>query len=649
MPAASHQRLRGGRISDLHAVYGGLGSGRLVIIGAPGAGKSGAAVLLVLAALKHRGQVSAEDRQRIPIPVMFTMHGWDPRQQRVHDWLVVRLQQTYPLFAGKFGGRKAAAVLAAGKISVILDGLDEIPRDMRLVALRALNQQADFRLVVLTRSAEMTDAAVYGSLDDAAALELEAIDASTAASYLDRVQLHPAPQPWRELCGRLRGAPDSPLARALGNPLTLTLVRDTYRSGDDIQQFLDFCGTADRNVTSEQIVDHLLDKVLLSAYSRRPGESPLQYDLPMATRTLGCLAARMNQDGTRDLLWWRIRSWAPSAPRVAVSGLLVGLVTGIGAGLGVTPLAGVAGGAAAAITYGLLFAFRDASPSEMGPRPLRQVFNAPSILYGIAAAGVPSGLTVGLPVGVAAGVPVGAAAGLAFGLAVGVALGTFGFLSERNIDSLATVASLTPVVSWRNGRAVGVAAGLIVGLTAGLSLGLAGGLDGGPAVGIAIGLAVGLGVWRCAGLIVGLPAGLVIGAAVGIADGVVVDLAVGQALGVAKGLGLGLLGGAALGLAGGLMYARTWPATLVFVQLAIRWRTPIRLMRFLEDARARNVLRTVGPVYQFRHARLQDRLAEQAPIRKRPAGSPRVSPTAGPENAVLNATSGLPAGKQTRP
>jgi hypothetical protein len=35
-------------------------------------------------------------------------------------------------------------------------------------------------------------------------------------------------------------------------------------------------------------------------------------------------------------------------------------------------------------------------------------------------------------------------------------------------------------------------------------------------------------------------------------------------------------------------------------------------MRFLEDARERGVLRTVGPVYQFRHARLQDRLANQA-------------------------------------
>jgi hypothetical protein len=36
-------------------------------------------------------------------------------------------------------------------------------------------------------------------------------------------------------------------------------------------------------------------------------------------------------------------------------------------------------------------------------------------------------------------------------------------------------------------------------------------------------------------------------------------------------------------------------------------------MRFLEDARSRGVLRTVGPVCQFRHARLQDRLAVQEP------------------------------------
>jgi hypothetical protein len=59
------------------------------------------------------------------------------------------------------------------------------------------------------------------------------------------------------------------------------------------------------------------------------------------------------------------------------------------------------------------------------------------------------------------------------------------------------------------------------------------------------------------------------------------------------------------------MYSMTWVASLAFVQFAARRRTPVRLVRFLEDARDRNVLRTVGPVYQFRHARLQDRLAGQ--------------------------------------
>jgi hypothetical protein len=130
-------RLRGGRLRDLHAVYGGLGSGRLVIVGAPGSGKSGAAVLLVLAALEHRQQVPETDRQRVPVPVMFTLHGWDPNTQRVGDWLAARLQETYPLFAGKGGRAEAAALVGAGRIAVILDGLDEIAEELRPVALRA--------------------------------------------------------------------------------------------------------------------------------------------------------------------------------------------------------------------------------------------------------------------------------------------------------------------------------------------------------------------------------------------------------------------------------------------------------------------------------------------------------------------------------
>lgn len=160
----------------------------------------------------------------MPVPVMFTLHGWDPGTQRVQGWLAARLQQTYPLLAGKSGARKAAGLLAAGKVTVILDGLDEIHEQLRPVALRALSQQAHFRLVVLTRSAEMA-AASQGLLEGAAALELQAIDPATAASYLTSAQRHPAPPGWRELTARLHHAPDSALAQALSSPLTLTLAR----------------------------------------------------------------------------------------------------------------------------------------------------------------------------------------------------------------------------------------------------------------------------------------------------------------------------------------------------------------------------------------------------------------------------------------
>jgi len=60
---------------------------------------------------------------------------------------------------------------------------------------------------------------------------------------------------------------------------------------------------------------------------------------------------------------------------------------------------------------------------------------------------------------------------------------------------------------------------------------------------------------------------------------------------------------------------------LASVRLAIRHKTPLRLIPFLEDARRRHLLRTVGPFYQFRHATLQDRLAQPTPERSSPSGS----------------------------
>jgi hypothetical protein len=110
LSSIGERQLNAGQIGDLHAIYGGLGSGRLVVVGAPGSGKSGAAVLLVLAALKHRKQIAAADRPTVPVPVLFTAQDWDPNEQRVEDWLALQMQQTYPLFVGKARVANATAL-----------------------------------------------------------------------------------------------------------------------------------------------------------------------------------------------------------------------------------------------------------------------------------------------------------------------------------------------------------------------------------------------------------------------------------------------------------------------------------------------------------------------------------------------------------
>ncbi len=564
VPPARQRDLQKGQLWDLHAVYGGLGSGRLVIVGTPGSGKSGAAVLLVLAALQHREQVPEKDRPLVPVPVMFTLHEWDPNTQRIEDWLASRLQQTYPLFAGKSGAADGAQLVRAGRVAVILDGLDEIADDLRPVALQALSQQAVFRVVVLARSAEIAAAAKHGLLEGAVALELQDIDPPTAADYLARVQLDPAPLGWRELTSRLRQAPDSPIAKALSSPLALTLVRDTYRTGDDVSELLNFCDADRHGVPREDIEDHLLDRVLPAAYTPRPGEPPPRYDLQAAQHALHYIAARMNQDGTRDLAWWHIPGWTSPAPRVIATGLVVGLVAGLAGGVGAGLATGLGAwrgaGLGAALVLALLLGLMTGrgveAPQRIGRLRWRQLFSRP-----VLGAGLGVGLVAGLVAGFVGGPGAGLVGGLVAGLGGGLVAGLLAGLSQPEASN---VSPLSPRASWQRDQAFGFLAGLVAGLVAGL------------AVGLVVGLRDGLGA--------------------GLGDGIVA----------------GLMVGLVFGLVSGLAYPKTWAASLAFAQLARRQHTPVRLMRFLEDARKRDVLRTVGPVYQFRHARLQDRLAGQA-------------------------------------
>lgn len=566
----SLQHLQVGDIHDLHAVYGGLGSGRLVIAGAPGSGKSGAAVLLVLAALRYREHAPENERAKLPVPVIFTLNGWDPEGEQFQDWLIARLRRTYPLFAGKAGAVKAARLLANDKIAVILDGLDEIPRDFRPATLQAISDQAAFRVVLLTRSAEMVAAATHSLFDGAVALELQDVDPMIAADYLTRVQLDPPPAGWSELINRLRCTPDSPLAHALNSPLVLTLVRDTYRRADNVHELIDFCDVP--GTSKIEIEDHLLDRLLPVAYAPHPGEGLSGYDFQVANRTLGYIAMRMKNDCMSDLAWWRIRAWTSNRLYTFTTVLAGGLIGVIVGGLGYGLLGAIIGGLFTA-TWTILsdrtwMKFRRVLYRDEFQMPAllaaslrwRDLFRAAALSAGIIG-GVVSGMIFGLGGWLVSGPSAGLRLGLVFGFTVGLLWWTAGWFAfsmnaDRFLSGKSDATPLTPRASWHRVQGFGLVSGLRLGLVAGVVIGLGHRLSGGFVV--------------------------------------------------------ALLGGLSAGLVGAIVFPQTWRASVAFTQLSIRWHSPIRFMRFLDDARERGVLRTVGPVYQFRHARLQDRLAEQA-------------------------------------
>jgi hypothetical protein len=554
-------QVRDGGLAELFGVYGGLDSGRLLVLGGAGAGKSSAAIMLVLDALAHRAGLADRERAATPVPVLLTVHGWDPAHRSVVDWLAERLATDYPFLGSADHGPEATAGLVRqARVALLLDGLDELPESLRPVALRALDEQATtLRLVVLTRSQEMIDAAGSEHLHRAAAVELQPVAPAQAAAYLGRCRVHPPPPGWQRLIDHVREAADSPVTRALDTPLMLALVRDTLTSDAQVDALLN----PGRFSAPEQVQDELLDQVVPAAYAARPGQPPARYTAEQAERWLGFVAYRMRADHTRDLAWWRMTDWASAMPRMAVTAIVAGVAAGFVAGLLGGFGSGPGGWAAAALIAAVLFGPACGFIYGSGggtPVQLSSIRWSTLVNWQTAVFGVGIGLVVGLLVGFTIGLGSGVVLGLTVGLVAGLLAGLLLAMSRTSTDERSPI---SPLTCWRRDRQYGLVYGLTVGLSFGIMFGLLTGLKAGLAYGLLVGLAVGL----------------------------TFALAVGLTL--------------------ALIFPEAWPVALTFVQLHRSGGAPVRLMRFLEDAHARHVLRTAGPVYQFRHARLQERLADR--------------------------------------
>ncbi|WP_414719258.1 NACHT domain-containing protein [Streptomyces sp.] len=297
---------------------------QLVILGAPGAGKSVAALLLSHALLHDR-------RDDEPVPVLLPISNWRPSFP-MHRWIVNQILDIAPILKDRktFGRAAARRLLDSGRIMPVLDGLDELPEYLHAEAIDAIEMITPdgTSLVVTSRSDEYESVAKrFGRfLTRAAAVEIQHVTPQRAADFLRRASAS-TDRRWDTVLKELEDNSESPVTEAFSSPLMIELARMVYRVGKTNPHDLT---DADLFPDARAIQGHLLRNYVPSIYGESSGKR--------AMRWFRHMAQVMYRTQLRCFTWWQVHSNVIDA----LVSLLYGCVWGtlgwivIGARSGVT-------------------------------------------------------------------------------------------------------------------------------------------------------------------------------------------------------------------------------------------------------------------------------------------------------------------------
>jgi hypothetical protein len=316
-------------------------TGRLVVLGEPGAGKTMLMVRLVLDLLARR-----TDGGRVP--VLASLASWNPAEQDLHGWLGATLITSYPDLAlpappGSAGDNRFEALLEDRLILPVLDGLDEIPESARPVAIARINKELRPReqFVVTCRTEQYRSTVSpqddgQGAVLRAAVVQLSTLEFDEVASYL-REDASPAAKDRWDFLNTL--SPESPVRQALATPLMAGLARVVYnpRPGEEARTLRDpeeeLCrrAPADR----EAVESLLFDAFISAAYRPPTGGRWTKHAgtwLTFLARHLECTI------DSPDLAWWELKkalkktrlNKAPArGVRISAWGLVFGFMLGL--------------------------------------------------------------------------------------------------------------------------------------------------------------------------------------------------------------------------------------------------------------------------------------------------------------------------------
>jgi hypothetical protein len=517
-----------------------------------------------------------------PVPVLFSVAGWDPdTYPRVQDWLATELDENYPALRA-ISPDASAALAARDRLLPILDGLDEVPSSRRAAIIRALNTSLGPGGLILTSRrpeyrAALTDAGDV--LTGAATIGPYALTPAQAATYLDR-HLPPSRDPaWDQVLTSLADGTAALLSIITSTPLGLWLVRtviiDDRRPPGILADTSQFSSAA-------ALRAYLLDQLIPATVDARHPVPRRRRDAPQPPlhpahrhgeddlrRWLTTLAEHLRANGTSDWAWWEFsrRTCPPRRSRLWLFPLF-GLVGAILTWPLLGPLLGLAAGLANALMI----------VNSPAPRP-RHLYLRPSSLTLELFAKLRLGSALALLIvlmnspmfGVVYPLESGLGAVLAT-LATGWVVLEFETGATEEIGTVAADRSTSPSRSYRGERAKSV-------------IDLLGSI-------LAVGLAVGIGF--------GLQLGIEQTGVGGINREFRISTSLAMVLPVV--------------VVSGSVIRSAW---FEFFCATVRWTlrrpsqlpAPWRLMSVLEDAYRLGLLRTAGSAYQFRHAAFQGHLA----------------------------------------
>jgi transcriptional regulator with XRE-family HTH domain len=338
----------GGRFQEIQDLYLGIPSGRLVVLGRAGSGKT-----VLVKELAARCLSTRDGHGRVPL--IFRLESWNPTVTPLRDWLVGELAREHSWMA------LAGPLIDNGHILPILDGFDDMATGLRHLALRALNAQTQPMLLTSRVDEYAAAVAEAGPLTRGAALELLDLDAP------DLIRWNPE-----------RGY----LAEALRTPLLVALARDLQRRPPDTQA----------------VEEYLLESFIATACV-----------WPRARHWLRYLAGQLDRLDARDLVWWRLGDTMSRPARVAVLAVVVGLLFGAAGALVNGPVGGALFGAGG-LVFGLALAVvRTLVPrrSRVCPRRAARRNALAQLLVTALVIGVPIGFVVGPAYGLALGIACG--------------------------------------------------------------------------------------------------------------------------------------------------------------------------------------------------------------------------------------------------